>query len=75
MLLLFGSIASVGIQNLMRNKVDFGITRNVIIAGVILTTGIGGAVLTAGSFSLSGIGLAALTGLVLNLILPKEKKV
>ena len=75
MLLLFGSIASVGIQNLMRNKVDFGITRNVIIASVILTTGIGGAVLTAGSFSLSGIGLAALTGLVLNLILPKEKKV
>ena len=74
MLLLFGSIASVGIQNLMRNKVDFGITRNVIIASIILTTGIGGAVLTAGSFSLSGIGLAALTGLVLNLILPKEKK-
>ncbi|MCR4766094.1 MAG: uracil-xanthine permease family protein [Bacteroidaceae bacterium] len=73
MLLLFGSIASVGVQNLMRNKVDFGVTRNVIIASIILTTGIGGAVLTAGSFSLSGIGLAALTGLVLNLILPKQK--
>ena len=71
MLLLFGSIAAVGIQNLMRNHVDFGLTRNVIIASVILTTGIGGAVLTAGSFSLSGIGLAALVGLVLNLILPK----
>ncbi len=71
MLLLFGSIAAVGIQNLMRNHVDFGMTRNVIIASVILTTGIGGAVLTAGSFSLSGIGLAALVGLVLNLILPK----
>ncbi len=71
MLLLFGSIAAVGIQNLMRNHVDFGVTRNVIIASVILTTGIGGAVLTAGSFSLSGIGLAALVGLVLNLILPK----
>ncbi|MBO7417882.1 MAG: uracil-xanthine permease [Bacteroidaceae bacterium] len=74
MLLLFGSIAAVGIQNLMRNKVDFGVTRNVIIASVILTTGIGGAVLTAGSFSLSGIGLAALTGLVLNLILPRTKE-
>ena len=71
MLLLFGSIAAVGIQNLMRNHVDFGLTRNVIIASVILTTGIGGAVLTAGSFSLSGTGLAALVGLVLNLILPK----
>lgn len=72
MLLLFGSIAAVGIQNLMHNKVDFGVTRNVVIASIILTTGIGGAVLTAGSFSLSGIGLAALTGLVLNLILPKS---
>ncbi len=72
MLLLFGSIAAVGIQNLMHNKVDFGVTRNVVIASIILTTGIGGAVLTAGSFSLSGIGLAALTGLVLNLILPKN---
>ena len=71
MLLLFGSIAAVGIQNLMRNKVDFGITRNVIIASVILTTGIGGAVFSAGTFSLSGIGLAALVGLLLNLILPK----
>jgi len=74
MLLLFGSIAAVGVQNLMRNHVDFGVTRNIIIASIILTTGIGGAVLTAGSFSLSGIGLAALIGLVLNLILPKEKK-
>ncbi len=73
MLLLFGSIAAVGIQNLMHNKVDFGVTRNVVIASIILTTGIGGAVLTAGSFSLSGIGLAALTGLVLNLILPNNK--
>lgn len=72
MLLLFGSIASVGVQNLMRNKVDFGETRNVIIASIILTTGIGGAVLTAGSFSLSGIGLAALVGLALNLILPAK---
>lgn len=71
MLLLFGSIAAVGIQNLMHNKVDFGITRNVIIASVILTTGIGGAVFSAGTFSLSGIGLAALVGLLLNLILPK----
>ena len=71
MLLLFGSIASVGIQNLMTNKVDFNITRNMIIASVILTTGIGGAVFSAGTFYLSGIGLAAFVGLLLNLILPR----
>ena len=74
MLLLFGSIAAVGVQNMIRNHVDFGVTRNIIIASIILTTGIGGAVLNVGSFSLSGIGLAALIGLLLNLILPVDKK-
>ena len=73
MLLLFGSIAAVGIQNLMQNKVDFSDTRNVIIAGITLTMGIGGAVIGTDNFSLSGIGLASIVGVVLNLILPKSK--
>lgn len=73
MLLLFGSIASVGVQNLVQHKVDFGDTRNVIIASIMLTLGLGGAVLTAGTFSFSGIGLSAVVGVVLNLILPKTK--
>lgn len=75
MLLLFGSIASVGIQSLVRNKVDFSDTRNIIIASVMLTTGIGGAVLSVGSFSLTGIGLSAVIGIILNLILPQTKTV
>lgn len=74
MLLLFGSIASVGIQNLMRSKVDLNETRCIIIVSVTLTLGIGGAVIPMGSFSLSGIGLAALTGVILNLVLPQSKK-
>ena len=73
MLLLFGSIASVGVQNLINNKVDLNSTRNIIIVSVTLTLGIGGAVFNFGSFALSGIGLSALTGVLLNLILPKEK--
>lgn len=73
MLMLFGTIATVGIQNLVRNKVDFSKTRNIIIASVMLTTGVGGAELTAGTFSLSGIGLAAIVGIILNLALPKSK--
>lgn len=73
MLLLFGTIASVGISNLIQNKVDLSNTRNLIIASLILTTGIGGAVFEFGDFTLAGIGLAALLGVVLNLILPKEK--
>ena len=73
MLLLFGSIASVGIQNLMRSKVDLNQTRCIIIVSVTLTLGIGGAVIPMGSFSLSGIGLAAVAGVILNLVIPKTK--
>ena len=76
MLLLFGTIASVGIQNLIQHKVDFNRTRNIIIISITLTMGIGGAVLQWGSFSISGIGLSAVIGVILNLLLPpaKEKK-
>lgn len=76
MLLLFGTIASVGIQNLIQHKVDFNRTRNIIIISITLTMGIGGAVLQHGSFSISGIGLSAMVGVLLNLMLPpaKEKK-
>ena len=66
MLLLFGTIASVGVQNLMQRKVDMNDTRNIIIMSVMLTMGLGG-------FAISGIGLAAVVGVVLNLLLPKTK--
>lgn len=73
MLLLFGTIASVGVQNLMQHRVDMNDTRNVIIISVMLTMGLGGAVLSGGSFAISGIGLSAVIGVVLNLVLPKTK--
>ena len=74
MLLLFGSIASVGISNMIQAKIDMGSTRNLIIVSLILTIGIGGAIISVGSFTLSGIGLASLVGVILNLILPEAKK-
>ena len=74
MLLLFGTIASVGVQNLIQHKVDMNDTRNVIIVSVMLTMGLGGAVLSNGSFAISGIGLSAVIGVVLNLVLPKKTK-
>ncbi|AVM57293.1 uracil permease [Bacteroides heparinolyticus] len=74
MLLLFGTIASVGVQNLIQHKVDMNETRNVIIVSVTLTMGIGGAVLSADNFALSGIGLSAIVGVLLNLLLPKTKQ-
>ena len=73
MMLLFGSIASVGVQNLIQNKVNMDETRNIIIVSVTLTMGIGGAVIPMGSFSLSGIGLAAIAGVILNLLIPQSK--
>lgn len=71
MLLLFGTIASVGVQNMIQHKVDMNQTRNIIIVSVTLTMGVGGALLTFGTFSFSGIGLSAVVGVLLNLLLPK----
>lgn len=72
MLLLFGTIASVGVNSLIKNKVDLGDTRNLIITSLILTLGIGGAEMTFGTITIGGIGLAALVGVILNLVLPKS---
>ena len=63
----------MGIQNLVSNKVDLNQTRSIIIVSVVLTLGIGGAILPMGSFSLSGIGLSALAGVILNLVIPQSK--
>ncbi|SFK80289.1 uracil permease [Porphyromonadaceae bacterium KH3CP3RA] len=74
MLLLFGMIAATGVNNMIRNKTDMSNTRNLIIVSLTLTTGIGGAVLQVGNISITGIGLSALIGVILNLILPKTKE-
>lgn len=74
MLLLFGTIASVGINSLVKNRVDLGDTRNLVIASLILTLGIGGAEMSFGGITMSGIGLSALVGVILNLIIPQSKK-
>ena len=72
MLLLFGTITSVGINTLVKNKIDLGNTRNLVISSLILTLGIGGAEFSIGSFNIGGIGLAALGGVILNLIIPDK---
>jgi len=73
MLLLFGMIAAIGIKSLVESKTNISETRNQVIISVVLTIGIGGAMLKSGNFSLGGIGLAAVVGIILNLILPKTK--
>lgn len=74
MLLLFGMIASVGIKTLIETKADFHKTRNMVIVSIILSVGIGGASIDFGNFSLAGIGLASVVGVILNLILPGQPK-
>lgn len=77
--LLFGFIATNGIKVLVQNKVDFSKVRNVIIASTMLVLGLGGAVLsittTDLTVSMSGMSLAAIFGIILNLLLPEENEV
>lgn len=73
-IILFGFIAANGLRVISEAKVDFSQTRNVIIAAVMLVLGIGGAAFQITSLtSISGMALAALSGIILNLILPEEK--
>lgn len=75
-ILLFGIIASSGLRMLVENNVDFKIKRNLIISSVILVIGIGGAAIHIGkSFSLEGMALASIVGIILNLILPGREQV
>lgn len=71
MLLLFGAIAAIGMNTLIRDGADLSEPRNLIIVSLILVFGIGGMALGIGEFSIRGIGLAAITGVILNLILPR----
>ena len=68
--LLFGSIAVVGLNTLIRHQVDLSEARNLIIVSVTLVFGIGGMVMGNSDFALSGISLCAISALVLNLVLP-----
>lgn len=72
-IVLYGMISSVGLRTLVENRVDFTKNRNLCIAAVMLVLAIGGAVIGGPLFSISGIGLGILAGILLNLILPAGK--
>ena len=67
--ILFGMIASVGIRTISNAQLDFNRSRNLIIVALILVCGLGGVKLAIGSVTIEGIGLAALVGMVANLVL------
>ncbi|MER2297660.1 MAG: uracil-xanthine permease family protein [Pseudomonas sp.] len=72
--LLFGSIAAVGLNTMIRHKVDLAEARNLVIVSVTLVFGIGGVLIGSGDgpddWGLKGIALCAIVAIALNLILP-----
>lgn len=74
-LILYGFIAANGLRVIIDEKVDMTETRNLIIVSVMLVVGLGGAAIKiTDNASLTGMALAMLFGIILNLILPKTKK-
>ena len=71
MLLLFGIIATLGISTLSKSNVDFSCPRNMAIVSMILVFSIGGMTFNFGGVPFAGIGLGAIVGIILNLVLPK----
>ena len=72
--LLFGSIAAVGMNTMIRHKIDLAEARNLVIVSVTLVFGIGGVLIGSGDgpddWGLKGIALCAIVAIALNLILP-----
>ena len=75
-ILLYGFICVNGLKILIHNQVDFTNTKNVVVAATMLVLGLGGATLSVLygnlSLSISGMSLAAIAGVILNLIVPEE---
>lgn len=77
-LLLYGFIAVNGLKVLIQNQIDFGKSKNIVVASTMLVLGLGGAAISfsSGDFSItiSGMSLAAVIGILINLLLPEEKE-
>ncbi|MGY8870054.1 MAG: uracil-xanthine permease family protein [Pseudomonadales bacterium] len=73
LILLFGSIAAVGLNTLIKARVDLTQQRNLVIVATVLVFGIGGMAIGTNDFSLQGISLCGVVAILLNLILPKEQ--
>ena len=75
-IVLFGIIASSGFRIFVEDKIDFSKNRNLILTSVIIVIGIGGAsinfTLGGSPVQISGVALATIIGIILNLILPEE---
>lgn len=77
-LLLYGFIAVNGLKVLISNRVNFEDSKNVIVASSMLVLGLGGAVIAINSgdlsVTISGMSLASIVGIILNLALPNDSE-
>ena len=78
-LLLYGFIAVNGLKVLIQNKTDFSKNKNIIVASAMLVLGLGGAAFSIATgnnltIEISGMSLAAIAGILLNILLPEEKE-
>ncbi len=71
--LMFGAIAAVGMNTLVRSGENLAQTRNMIIVSLVLVFGLGGMSFGFGEFTLQGIGLSAVIAILLNMVLPQDK--
>ena len=74
MTLLFGTIATIGMNTLVRQKTDLSQPRNMVIVSLILVFGIGDMALGTAGFMVKGIGLSAIVGILLNVLLPEAEE-
>lgn len=71
MMLLFGSVASIGLKTLIADRTNLDEPRNLVIVSAVLVFGIGGLALNLDGFSLQGVSLCGVAAVLLNLLLPK----
>jgi len=69
-IVLFGMIASVGVRNLVENKVDFQKPRNMIIFAVVMVFGLGLGDIRL--LTLSPLAFGAIVGIIMNKLLPEK---
>ena len=73
LILFFGVLVVAGIKCLLKARSDLMEFRNIVVVVLILISGIGGITFSAGAFTLKGVALATLTGVILNLVFPEKK--
>jgi uracil permease len=74
MMLLFGSVASIGLKTLIAARVNMDEPRNLVIVSTVLVCGIGGLAVNLDGFSLQGVSLCGVAAIGLHLLLPERRR-